>query len=264
MCAERLGQFVTLALVLATFDLARGTDATYPPEGPQDRGSQQKGRLSLQNTGKCVRPCGHELRERTLCTHAARPGRFAQNRTPTPVSANSWGGAGRAKESARPSYVCAGLGAPGICTQRVSGPVQSVLLHSGWPEGGSEGPPSRAKPCIGRTSLLQLASSGSTASLLPQKMPDIPELCWLDELHRELPRGGIAFERDRGGAKRTSVVLPQSSVPGQVSMRRNGDRTEPCAASALCSPASCEQSRARRAGHRAGSFPSSGERRKIA
>lgn len=83
MCAERLGQFVTLALVLATFDLARGTDATYPPEGPQDRSSQQKGRLSLQNTGKCVRPCGHELRERTLCTHAARPGRFAQNRTPT-------------------------------------------------------------------------------------------------------------------------------------------------------------------------------------
>ncbi|KAF7470536.1 stanniocalcin-2 [Marmota monax] len=52
MCAERLGQFVTLALVLATFDLARGTDATYPPEGPQDRGSQQKGRLSLQNTAE--------------------------------------------------------------------------------------------------------------------------------------------------------------------------------------------------------------------
>ncbi|XP_055968353.1 stanniocalcin-2 [Sorex fumeus] len=52
MCAERLGQFVTLALVLATFDSARGTDATNPPEGPQDRGSQQKGRLSLQNTAE--------------------------------------------------------------------------------------------------------------------------------------------------------------------------------------------------------------------
>ncbi|XP_047412567.1 stanniocalcin-2 [Sciurus carolinensis] len=52
MCAERLGQFVTLALVLATFDLARGTDATNPPEGPQDRSSQQKGRLSLQNTAE--------------------------------------------------------------------------------------------------------------------------------------------------------------------------------------------------------------------
>ncbi|XP_014405805.1 PREDICTED: stanniocalcin-2 [Myotis brandtii] len=52
MCAERLGQFVTLALVLATFDPARGTDATHPPEGPQDRGSQQKGRLSLQNTAE--------------------------------------------------------------------------------------------------------------------------------------------------------------------------------------------------------------------
>nr|XP_021491281.1 stanniocalcin-2 [Meriones unguiculatus] len=52
MCAERLGQFVTLALVLATLDPARGTDATNPPEGPQDRGSQQKGRLSLQNTAE--------------------------------------------------------------------------------------------------------------------------------------------------------------------------------------------------------------------
>lgn len=61
MCAERLGQFVTLALVLATFDPARGTDATHPPEGPQDRGSQQKGRLSLQNTGKYARPRGGGL-----------------------------------------------------------------------------------------------------------------------------------------------------------------------------------------------------------
>ncbi|XP_004644890.1 stanniocalcin-2 [Octodon degus] len=52
MCAERLGQFVTLALVLATFDPVRGTDATNPPEGPQDRSSQQKGRLSLQNTAE--------------------------------------------------------------------------------------------------------------------------------------------------------------------------------------------------------------------
>ncbi|XP_005376409.1 PREDICTED: stanniocalcin-2 [Chinchilla lanigera] len=52
MCAERLGQFVTLVLVFATFDPARGTDATNPPEGSQDRGSQQKGRLSLQNTAE--------------------------------------------------------------------------------------------------------------------------------------------------------------------------------------------------------------------
>ncbi|CAM9619907.1 unnamed protein product [Rangifer tarandus platyrhynchus] len=50
--AFRLGQFVTLALVLVTFDPALGTDATNPPEGPQDRGSQQKGRLSLQNTAE--------------------------------------------------------------------------------------------------------------------------------------------------------------------------------------------------------------------
>uniref|UniRef100_A0A8C5KIA9 Stanniocalcin-2 n=1 Tax=Jaculus jaculus TaxID=51337 RepID=A0A8C5KIA9_JACJA len=52
MCADRLGQFVTLALVFATLDPARGADATNPPEGPQDRGSQQKGRLSLQNTAE--------------------------------------------------------------------------------------------------------------------------------------------------------------------------------------------------------------------
>lgn len=52
MCAERLGQFVTLALVFATLDPAQGTDSTNPPEGPQDRSSQQKGRLSLQNTAE--------------------------------------------------------------------------------------------------------------------------------------------------------------------------------------------------------------------
>nr|XP_012316582.1 stanniocalcin-2 [Aotus nancymaae] len=52
MCAERLGQFVTLVFVLATFDPARGTDATNPLQGPQDRSSQQKGRLSLQNTAQ--------------------------------------------------------------------------------------------------------------------------------------------------------------------------------------------------------------------
>lgn len=63
MCAERLGQFVTLALVFATLDPARGTDATNPPEGPQERGSQQKGRLSLQNTGKRVRPAAGVGRE---------------------------------------------------------------------------------------------------------------------------------------------------------------------------------------------------------
>lgn len=57
MSAERLGRLVTLALVLAALDPARGTDATHPPEGPQERGSAQKGRLSLQNTGK-RRPAG--------------------------------------------------------------------------------------------------------------------------------------------------------------------------------------------------------------
>lgn len=57
MCAERLGQFMTLALVLVTFDPTWGTDATHPPEGPQERSSpQQKGRLSLHNTGKLVHP----------------------------------------------------------------------------------------------------------------------------------------------------------------------------------------------------------------
>ncbi|XP_037657363.1 stanniocalcin-2 [Choloepus didactylus] len=52
MCAELLSQFVTLALVLSTFDPAKGTDATNPPEGLQDRSSPPKGRLSLQNAAE--------------------------------------------------------------------------------------------------------------------------------------------------------------------------------------------------------------------
>lgn len=102
MCAERLGQFVTLALVLATFDPARGTDATHPPEGPQDRGSQQKGRLSLQNTGECVRPQGGGLpggprQAPPQRAHAASPG----TGLPPRAVPNSRGGAGRATESVR-------------------------------------------------------------------------------------------------------------------------------------------------------------------
>lgn len=95
MCAERLGQFVTLALVFATLDPARGTDSTHPPEGPQDRGSQQKGRLSLQNTGKRVRPAARSCRGRggrTGCMLAARRVPFAPSRRPelTPGGTNSW------------------------------------------------------------------------------------------------------------------------------------------------------------------------------
>ncbi|XP_049632038.1 stanniocalcin-2 [Suncus etruscus] len=52
MGAERLCRWATLALVLAALDSARGTDATGPPEGPQDRGGPQKGRLSLQNAAE--------------------------------------------------------------------------------------------------------------------------------------------------------------------------------------------------------------------
>lgn len=51
MCAELLSKLVTLALVFASFDPVLGTEATNPPEGPQERAPQQKGRLSLQNTG---------------------------------------------------------------------------------------------------------------------------------------------------------------------------------------------------------------------
>lgn len=92
MCAERLGQFVTLALMFATLDPARGTDATNPPEGPQDRSSQQKGRLSLQNTGKRVRPAAGSCGGETRCSHAALPVRLAPTQRPelTPGSANSW------------------------------------------------------------------------------------------------------------------------------------------------------------------------------
>lgn len=76
MCAERLGQFVTLALVFATLDPARGTDSTNPPEGPQDRGSQQKGRLSLQNTGKRVRPAARSCRGWNRVHARSAPGAF--------------------------------------------------------------------------------------------------------------------------------------------------------------------------------------------
>lgn len=56
MCAELGGKLLLapallLALLLASARAAAGTEATHPPEGPQDRTPQQKGRLSLQNTG---------------------------------------------------------------------------------------------------------------------------------------------------------------------------------------------------------------------
>lgn len=51
MCAECLRKLVTLALVFASVDAVVGTEATHPPEGAQDRAPQQKGRMSLQNSG---------------------------------------------------------------------------------------------------------------------------------------------------------------------------------------------------------------------
>lgn len=116
MCVERLGHFVTLALVLATFDLARGTDATNPPEGPQDRGSQQKGRLSLQNTGKCLRPRGGEL----LGEDAGHPRSTPRALRPElgahsgPRKLLGWRGTCKGKREAK--RVRAGLRAPGIRT----------------------------------------------------------------------------------------------------------------------------------------------------
>lgn len=56
MCAEWLGQLVTLALVFASLEPAVGTEATHPPDGSQDRAPQQKGRLSLQDTGMSFVP----------------------------------------------------------------------------------------------------------------------------------------------------------------------------------------------------------------
>ncbi|KAM6249206.1 stanniocalcin-2 isoform 2-T2 [Spheniscus humboldti] len=52
MCAELRGKLLALALLLASARAAAGTEATHPPEGPQDRTPQQKGRLSLQNTAE--------------------------------------------------------------------------------------------------------------------------------------------------------------------------------------------------------------------
>lgn len=62
MCAELGGKplpapallllpALALLLLLPSARPAAATEATHPPEGPQDRTPQQKGRLSLQNTG---------------------------------------------------------------------------------------------------------------------------------------------------------------------------------------------------------------------
>lgn len=58
MCAELRGKLLALALLLASARTAAGTEATHPPEGLQDRTPQQKGRLSLQNTGTAGRRRG--------------------------------------------------------------------------------------------------------------------------------------------------------------------------------------------------------------
>ncbi|XP_075457120.1 stanniocalcin-2 [Ascaphus truei] len=55
MCAELLSRLVTLGLVFASFDAVFGTEATDLPESHQEReklATQQKGRLSLQNTAE--------------------------------------------------------------------------------------------------------------------------------------------------------------------------------------------------------------------
>lgn len=54
MCRELLSRLVTLGLVFASLDAVYGTDATDLPESTQDRDKQtnQKGRLSLQNTAE--------------------------------------------------------------------------------------------------------------------------------------------------------------------------------------------------------------------
>lgn len=67
MCAELGGKLALLlallmAVLLASARAAAGTEATHPPEGPQDRTPQQKGRLSLQNTGTAGRAPGWPLR----------------------------------------------------------------------------------------------------------------------------------------------------------------------------------------------------------
>ena len=75
------------------------------------------------------------------------------------------------------------------------------------------------------------------------------------------PLGGNAFRGGvrGGGSKRTSEVLPPSPAPGQVSRRRNGDTAR--TVRRRCSTGSqltrMLPSRARRAGHGAGPFPSS-------
>ncbi|KAK2118569.1 hypothetical protein P7K49_005456 [Saguinus oedipus] len=193
MCAERLSQFVTLVFVLATFDPARGTHANNPLQGPQDRSFQQKGRLSLQNTGKCTRPRSRELLGE--CTVHPRG----------------------APQAARQGEVRTGFRAPGISASDAASASPRPRIS------GTEGPRSWAAPCTQRT------------------LPSQP-------------------------ASRTFTVLPPSPAPSQVSKPRNGDTTR--TVRLLCSTGSWLtrklQSRARRAGHGAGPFPSSERERKSA
>lgn len=82
-------------MVLASLDSARGTDATSPPEGPQDRAAPQKGRLSLQNAGEWGR-----ARPGTARVYAVRAPRGSAWGSAPPRRANSRSGVGRARESA--------------------------------------------------------------------------------------------------------------------------------------------------------------------
>lgn len=143
----------------------------------------------------------------------------------------------------------------------VPGAVQSFPLHPGLPPaGGAARPRRRAAPCTGRTSPRRPAAAGPILLLLkrcqtPENFVGEPD-CTVN-----IPLGwgwGVA------GAKRTSAVRPPSPAPERVSKRRNGDNgptvRRPCSAG---SPLTRElPSRAGRAGHGAGPFPSSVERKK--
>jgi hypothetical protein len=278
---------VTLVLVFATFDPARGTDATNPPEGPQDRGSQQKGRLSLQNTGKCVRPgdqellggnTAHTLRALGVSPGIGRPPRAVQTLgVARDVQRGALGeersapGSDR-PESARASRVMKWLG-------------QDLLLSSLGVEGKegsachcqrlSSSPRSHCKPYFsipaGRWEARRVPGAGlrpTPGELLqswrasphhqPPKMLDNPELCWRDKMQRELSPWDHCFRKGTGVRK---VYLGGA---GQVSKRRNGDttRTVRRLSSTGCLLTHKLQSRSWREAHRSGPVLSSGERKK--
>lgn len=260
MCAERLCRWVTLALVLATLDSARGTDATSPPEGPQDRGAPQKGRLSLQNAGEWGR-----ARPGTARAYAVRA-----PRGPAWSRGVARDEPGKVPPSARRPHVLGGGAVrwPGVTC---CGPSGCGGVNKGCARIGREGVALRCRDPqhSGRSLSRSLAPPSSSSDPRPQKLlfpdgrsraesaaPPAPKATTSQNFGGEtsrlenFPPCARGCLREWGGGGPLGVQSRPLEGGGQPA--RNG-ATAPSARRR--SAPSC------RAGHRAGSLPGSWERK---